>query len=115
MLDEKRVPHVYRVIPGGRHDFKVWKSDLYHFAQLLFREPQQKKKADEPPQEKKAPDKNGNESKRASPNVNNSAYPGMHPDVRVRLQLKASEVPFYVKWSSNERKTLALAALAGCR
>src|SRR5688572_67178 len=36
MLDEKKVPHVYRVIPGGGHDFKVWKSDLYHFAQLLF-------------------------------------------------------------------------------
>ena len=33
MLDEKKVPHVYNVIPGGRHDFKVWKSDLYHFAQ----------------------------------------------------------------------------------
>src|SRR5581483_10987965 len=31
MLDEKKVPHVYRVIPGGQHDFKVWKSDLYHF------------------------------------------------------------------------------------
>jgi enterochelin esterase-like enzyme len=40
MLDEKQVPHVYRVVPGGRHDFKVWKSDLYHFAQLVFREPQ---------------------------------------------------------------------------
>lgn len=38
MLDEKDVPHVYKVIPGGGHDFKVWKSDLYHFAQLLFRE-----------------------------------------------------------------------------
>ena len=38
MLDEKKVPHLYNVIPGGRHDFKVWKSDLYHFAQLLFRE-----------------------------------------------------------------------------
>lgn len=37
MLDEKKVPHVYRVIPGGGHDFKVWKSDLYHIAQLLFR------------------------------------------------------------------------------
>ena len=45
MLDEKKVPHVYRVIPGGRHDFKVWKSDLYHFAQLIFREPEQEKKA----------------------------------------------------------------------
>ena len=37
MLDEKKVPHAYRVIPGGGHDFRVWKSDLYHFAQLLFR------------------------------------------------------------------------------
>jgi enterochelin esterase-like enzyme len=40
MLDENKVPHVYRVIPGGQHDFKVWKSDLYHIAQLLFREPE---------------------------------------------------------------------------
>ncbi len=44
MLDEKKVPHEYRVIPGGGHDFKVWKSDLYHFAQLLFREPANEKK-----------------------------------------------------------------------
>lgn len=43
MLDEKKVPHVYRVIPGGQHNFKVWKSDLYHFAQLLFREPESDK------------------------------------------------------------------------
>ena len=45
MLDEKKVPHVYHVIPGGGHDFKVWKSDLYHFAQLIFREPGQENKA----------------------------------------------------------------------
>lgn len=38
MLDEKEVPHVWRVIPGGAHDFKVWKSDLFHFSQLIFRE-----------------------------------------------------------------------------
>jgi enterochelin esterase-like enzyme len=38
MLEEKKVPHEYRVIAGGAHDFKVWRSDLYHFAQLLFRE-----------------------------------------------------------------------------
>lgn len=41
MLDEKKVPHLYNVIPGGQHDFKVWKSDLYHFSQLLFRAPRQ--------------------------------------------------------------------------
>lgn len=37
MLDQKKVPHVYNVIPGGGHDFKVWKSDLYQFAQLVFK------------------------------------------------------------------------------
>lgn len=37
MLESKNVPHSYRVIPGGRHDFEVWKSDLYHVARLLFR------------------------------------------------------------------------------
>jgi enterochelin esterase-like enzyme len=52
MLEEKNVPHIYNVIPGGGHDFKVWKNDLYHFAQLLFREPAQEKKA---PEEKKGP------------------------------------------------------------
>jgi enterochelin esterase-like enzyme len=45
MLDEKKVPHQYNVIPGGGHDFNVWKSDLYHFAQLVFRERPQKNKA----------------------------------------------------------------------
>jgi GH35 family endo-1,4-beta-xylanase/enterochelin esterase-like enzyme len=45
MLDEKKVPHVYRVIPGGRHDFRVWKSDLYYFTQLLFRKAEQEKTA----------------------------------------------------------------------
>ena len=28
MLDDNKVPHIYNVIPGGQHDFKVWKSDL---------------------------------------------------------------------------------------
>ena len=43
MLEVNKVPHVYRVIPGGGHDFRVWKGDLYHFAQLLFREPERVK------------------------------------------------------------------------
>ena len=37
MLDAKAVPHYYNVTAGGRHDFTVWKSDLYHLSQLLFR------------------------------------------------------------------------------
>lgn len=38
MLSEQKVPHIYHVIPNGHHDFKVWKSDLYNFAQLVFRD-----------------------------------------------------------------------------
>jgi enterochelin esterase-like enzyme len=36
-LEEKKVPHIWHVHPGGGHDFAVWKADLYHFAPLLFR------------------------------------------------------------------------------
>lgn len=40
LLDEKKVPHRYNIVAGGKHDFKMWKADLYHFAQLLFRSPE---------------------------------------------------------------------------
>lgn len=36
-LEEKGVPHRWHIHPGGGHDFRVWKSDLYYFAPLLFR------------------------------------------------------------------------------
>jgi enterochelin esterase-like enzyme len=61
VLAEKKVPHIYHVIAGGQHDFKVWKSDLYHFSQLLFREPQEEEKK---APEKKAPEKTAAESPR---------------------------------------------------
>jgi len=32
-----KVPHIYHVIPGGYHDFKVWKKNLYMFSQLIFK------------------------------------------------------------------------------
>ncbi|QEH42336.1 esterase family protein [Chitinophaga sp. XS-30] len=35
-LQEKKVPHVYYIEPGG-HDFKVWKNGLYMFSQFLFK------------------------------------------------------------------------------
>ncbi|HQU47173.1 MAG TPA: alpha/beta hydrolase-fold protein, partial [Pirellulales bacterium] len=95
MLVEKNVPHVYRVIQGGGHDFKVWKSDLYHFAQLVFRN------APPPdystgtkagaPAEKSAADASRDESKPAATNIGNSAYPRVHPDRRVTFRLKALE------------------------
>lgn len=36
-LEKNNVPHYYYIEPGGVHDFKVWKSGLYHFAQLIFK------------------------------------------------------------------------------
>lgn len=35
-LKEKGVPHVWHLDSGG-HDFAVWRNDLYHFAQRIFR------------------------------------------------------------------------------
>lgn len=32
-----QVPHIYHVIPGGYHDFNVWKKNLYMFSQLVFK------------------------------------------------------------------------------
>jgi enterochelin esterase-like enzyme len=81
-LVEKKVSHVYRVIPDGQHDFKVWKSDLYWFAQLAFREA-------EP--EKKEPEKKADESQPAPTNIGNAQYPRIHPDLRLTFQLKAPD------------------------
>lgn len=36
-LLKNKVPHIYRVIHGGHHDFKVWKENLYMFSQLIFK------------------------------------------------------------------------------
>lgn len=35
-LKENKIPHIFLEEPGG-HDFKVWKNDLYHFSQLVFK------------------------------------------------------------------------------
>lgn len=37
-LDQMDVPHTWHIHPGGGHDFNVWKADLYHLTQHLFRE-----------------------------------------------------------------------------
>lgn len=36
-LSENSIEHIYRITPGGHHDFEVWKEDLYNFTQLLFK------------------------------------------------------------------------------
>jgi enterochelin esterase-like enzyme len=104
MLDENKVPHVYRVIPGGGHDFKVWKSDLYHFARLVFREPgpandAPAKKAGDAQPEKKAPGKGGDEAKPApvedfKPAPSNQAgkqYPQVNSEGRARFRIVAPQ------------------------
>ncbi len=96
MLEEKKVPHVYRVISGGGHDFRVWKSDLYYFASMIFRDPQQEKalenKSDRAQPEKKDSDTAAiDEGKPASTNVGNAAYPRVHADLRVTFRLQAPD------------------------
>lgn len=36
-MTANQIPHIYRIIPGGVHDFNVWKPSLYWFAQLIFK------------------------------------------------------------------------------
>jgi enterochelin esterase-like enzyme len=36
-LEAGNVTHDYFVVPGGGHDFNVWKISLYNFVQLLFK------------------------------------------------------------------------------
>jgi enterochelin esterase-like enzyme len=44
-LVQMHLPHVWHVDSGGGHNFGVWKTDLYLFAPLLFREPGPESKA----------------------------------------------------------------------
>lgn len=36
-LTNNDMPHIYHVIPEGKHDFKVWKESLYLYSQYLFK------------------------------------------------------------------------------
>jgi enterochelin esterase-like enzyme len=85
MLDEKKVPHIYRVIPDGKHDFAVWKSDLYHFSQLIFQDGEKK------PADKKEPEKASEEGKPSATNIANAQYPKVHSDGRASFRLKAPD------------------------
>jgi enterochelin esterase-like enzyme len=85
MLDEKKIPHRYNVIPGGQHDFAVWKSELYQFARLIFLE----EPRGESPPAVPAPDSKIDASVPATTNVPGSAYPRVHPDGRATFQFRA--------------------------
>lgn len=36
-LVQRNVPHIYSLVEGAGHDWKVWKHGLYHFSQLIFK------------------------------------------------------------------------------
>ncbi len=92
MLEEKKVPHVYRIIPGGRHDFKVWKDDLYHFAQLIFQEQKAPaRQADSPKEQANAQAAPVEDFKPASSNQPGKQYPQVNSERRVRFRIVAPQ------------------------
>jgi enterochelin esterase-like enzyme len=111
MLDEKKVPHLYHVISGGRHDFKVWKSDLYRFAQLIFREAGEVKQVVEAKAAAAQPDQNTSDKnapdaaataaaptaqavedfKPASSNQLGRQYPQVNSERRARFRIVAPQ------------------------
>jgi enterochelin esterase-like enzyme len=78
MLEEKKVPHIYSVVPGGKHDFKQWKNDLYHFSQLIFQ--------DQRAPAKQASNQAGKRVDEGRPE-STSAYPRTHSDRSTVRQL----------------------------
>ena len=36
-LEAHQIPHLYHIIPGGKHDFEVWNNGLYQFSQRIFK------------------------------------------------------------------------------
>jgi enterochelin esterase-like enzyme len=37
-LVQHNVPHIYNLVDGAAHEWKVWKYGLYHFSQLIFKQ-----------------------------------------------------------------------------
>ncbi|MDP4290278.1 MAG: alpha/beta hydrolase-fold protein [Bacteroidota bacterium] len=78
-LREKEVPHIFYVEPGI-HDFKVWKNDLYMFAQLLFK-----------PVNSSTFSNYNVAGTPASTNVPGAQYPQIFSDNRVAFRVKAPD------------------------
>ena len=87
-LESTRVPYIYQVIPDGYHDFKVWKQNLYQFAQVLF------KPVDQSVIEKYSfipDDGRPKGGVPASTNIPGIQYPEILPDNRVFFRVKAQD------------------------
>lgn len=79
-LDNNNVPHIYQVIAGGYHDFNVWKDNLYHFSQLLFKSVDYALFSGV-----------NSEGRRAESNVRSAQYPKILTDGRAVFRIKAPE------------------------
>jgi enterochelin esterase-like enzyme len=73
------VPHIFYLMPGV-HDFKVWKSSLYIFTQLIFK-----------PVDVSTFTKYSISGIPASTNVRSAKYPQLLPDNRAIFQIKAPD------------------------
>ncbi|WP_018611140.1 alpha/beta hydrolase-fold protein [Segetibacter koreensis] len=78
-LYQNNVPHIFYVEPGV-HDFKVWKNDLFIFAQLIFK-----------PVDASKFSQYTVLGLPASTNVRNAKYPQILPDNRVVFRIKAAD------------------------
>jgi enterochelin esterase-like enzyme len=78
-LVQNHVPHIYYIEPGV-HDFKIWKSGLYMFSQLIFK-----------PVDTSAFSKYPVAGAPASTNIRNGKYPQITPDSRVIFSIKAPD------------------------
>jgi enterochelin esterase-like enzyme len=78
-LKSNNIPHIFYV-DHGYHDFKVWKSSLYMYAQMLFKPVDVTKFAEI-----------GNSGRPAESNVRSAEYPLILPDGRAVFRIKAPE------------------------
>lgn len=78
-LHEKNIPHVF-FTDNGYHDFKVWKTSLYMFTQLLFK-----------PVDPETLEEISNAGRPAASNVRSAQYPQLRPDGRALFRIKAPE------------------------
>lgn len=87
---ENGIRHIYQSIPGGYHDFSVWKQNLYDFAQLVFK-----------PVTDELVEKYTVLSRRSAPdipagmpantNIDGQPFPRILPDHRVHFRVKAPD------------------------
>ncbi|MGK2863820.1 MAG: alpha/beta hydrolase-fold protein [Chitinophagaceae bacterium] len=78
-LQQNNIPHIYFIEPGF-HDFKIWKSGLFMFSQLIFKPVDESTFSKYPVAGAPAPS-----------NIRNAPYPQITADSRVIFNIKAPD------------------------